>query len=382
MAIIPSTGVELVPEVGQVLQSAGGVVNVYYAPSYFTKDAKINKWARFKPEDYKSDYALSEHERKMNNFSFDVLSITGVITTLFANAANSWAYKLPKGGVNSPYRLGDFRGYNTEAQPPFDYHYIMKTGETINGTADEVWRVVTNAGAEIKMSELVVFEDMNSTGYLFVARKLNGSNYEYIKSSMVSMANDPSTIDCSISFPSAGTWECLFCMGQNISTPIGSRTDLVIMPEGHFTYTLVKKTAFVTITYVSPSLSGVYYNSADYSLHFGSIITLKLKAFDQTVSVPSTEFRFGMIMELYDGGGSLKDYRSEYSTGSYDNIIYSGTQEVTWQVIDFPSPLYLTNYFDQYQLDSASKVRLRIDVQRVSGNGAISMDNVYYDYNL
>jgi hypothetical protein len=154
------------------------------------------------------------------------------------------------------------------------------------------------------------------------------------------------------------------------------------MPEGHFTYTLVKKTAFVTITYVSPSLSDVYYNSADYSLNIGSIITLKLKAFDQTVSVPSTEFQFGMIMELYDGGGSLMDYRSVYSTGGNDNIIYTGTEEVTWIVVDFPLTLSLREYFDESQLKSASKVRLRIDVQRVSGNGAISMNDVYYDYSL
>lgn len=381
MAVIPNTNVNLATNVRDVLLDAGGSVG-NDTLSFFKPAAKINKWAKFKPEDFKSDYALSEHERKQNNFSFDVESIKGVTPTLFDNAANSWVYRLPKGGVDSPYRLGDFRGYNTEAQPPFDYHYIMKTGETINGTADEVWRVITNAGAEIKMSELAVFDNVNATHYMFIARKQNGSSYDYIKSYDVSASGDPSTIDCSISFPSAGTWECLFCMGQNISTPIGSRTDLIIMPEGHFTYTLTKKTAFVKITYDSPSLSDVYYDSASYSLNIGSIITLTLKASDQTVSVPPTELQFGMIMELYDGGGSLMDYRSVYSTGGNDNAIYTGTEAVTWTVVDFPSSLYLRDYFDESQIASASKVRLRIDVQRVSGNGSISMDNVYHDYDI
>lgn len=379
MAVIPDTNVNLATNVRDVLNAAGGSVgnNVI---SFFKPEAKINKWARNKPEDFESDIALSDHERSTNNYSFDVQSITGAITTLFSNAESSWAYRMPKGGKESPYRVGDFRGYNTDAQPPFDYHYIMKTGETISGTSDEVWRVVTNAGAEIKMSDLTLFEDVNATHYLFVARKQNGSNYEYIKSSAVRMDGDPSTIDCSISFPSEGTWECLFCAGQNITTPIASRTDLVIMPEGHFTYTLVKKTAFVKITYVSPSLSDVYYNETDYSLHIGSPINLTLKAFDSSVSVPATEFQFGMIIELYDGGGSLMDYRSAYSTD--DNIVYSGTTQVSWPVINFPTTLYLMNYFDQYQIESASKVRLRIDIRRISGTGSISMDNVYHDYTI
>ena len=47
MAIIPNTEVELVPEVGQVLQGAGGVVDINYAPSYFTESAKINKWSKY-----------------------------------------------------------------------------------------------------------------------------------------------------------------------------------------------------------------------------------------------------------------------------------------------------------------------------------------------
>jgi hypothetical protein len=152
------------------------------------------------------------------------------------------------------------------------------------------------------------------------------------------------------------------------------------MPDGYFTFTLVKKVAFVTITYVSPSLSDVYYNSMDYSLYIGSPIRLKLKAFDPLAPVQSTEFKFGMIMELYDGGGSLMNSNSVYSGN--DEFTYSGVDEMEWQVINFPTYLYLEDYFDKYQIESASKVRLIIDVQKVSGNGAISMNNVYYDYNL
>lgn len=365
-------------DVSDTLNANGGVTSREFS-SFFRASANINKWAYNKPESYDSIFAMSDYERKMNNHGFDVTSITGNVDYLFKNAKNSWTYILPKGGEHSPFRIGDFRGYNPNAKPPFNYGYIMKSGETQTGSTTEVWRVVVNSDAEIKMSNMVVFEDMNASHYMFVARKV--SSGEYIISTKASMSGDPSEIVCSITFPSEGEWKCLFCAGQNTDTPIESRTDLVIMPDGYFTYTLVKKVAFVTISYISPSLSDVYYNSMDYSLNIGSIITLKLKASDQTASVPLTVFRFGMIMELYDEY-SLIESRSVYSTDSNDETDYSGTDEKYWTVVNFPSPLYLKNYFDQDQINRATKVKLTIDVQKVSGNGSISMDNVFYEYNL
>lgn len=377
--ILPRTDLKVL-DVRDTLNANGGVTDNKFS-SLFRKNAKINKWAYNKPESYDSIFAMSDHERKKNNHGFDKESITGTtIEDLFGKAASSWAYILPKGGEHSPFRIGDFRGYNPNAKPPFDYRYIMTEGETYSGTYEGIWRVVVNDEAEIKMSDMSVFEDNNASHYMFVARKSNGNNYEYIKSSMFSMNGDPTTIDCSINFPSDGIWECLFCIGQNTDTPIESRTDLAIMPDGYFTFKLVKKVAFVTITYVSPSLSDVYYNSTDYSLNIGSPIMLTLKASDPLAPVQSTEFKFGMILGLYDGGGSLTYSNSVYSDD--DDFIYSGVDEMEWQVINFPTYLYLTNYFDQYQIESASKVRLTINVQKVSGNGSISMYDVFYEYDL
>lgn len=366
-------------DVSDTLDANGGVTSREFS-SFFRASANINKWAYNKPESYDSIFAMSDHERKMNNHGFDMESITGNIEDLFKKAANSWAYILPKGGEHSPFRIGDFREYNPNAKPPFNYGYIMKSGETQTGSTTEVWRVITNADAEIKMSHMAKFEDMNASHYMFVARKSNGNNYEYIQSSMVIMNGDPTTIDCSINFPSDGTWECLFCIGQNTDTPIESRTDLVIMPDGYFTYKLTKKVAFVTITYVSPNLSDVYYNSTDYSLNIGSPIMLTLKASDPLAPVQSTEFKFGMILGLYDGGGSLTYSNSVYSDD--DDFTYSGVDEMEWRVINFPTYLDLKEYFKQDQINGASKLRLTIDVQKVSGNGSISMYDVFYEYDL
>lgn len=49
--IIPNTDVNLATEVRDVLSDAGGVVNNNLV-SFFTPDANINKWSKYKPVKY------------------------------------------------------------------------------------------------------------------------------------------------------------------------------------------------------------------------------------------------------------------------------------------------------------------------------------------
>lgn len=56
MAIVPNADVDLSSEVGAVLRDAGGSVNINYAPSYFTADARINKFSKRKPVRYRKDF--------------------------------------------------------------------------------------------------------------------------------------------------------------------------------------------------------------------------------------------------------------------------------------------------------------------------------------
>lgn len=373
-----------VHETGNILNSAGGSVNIYQPLTFFTAAAKINKWAKGKPESKKQDTALSDYERSQNNFGFDINSITAVTPTLFSKGSSAWAYILPKGGADSPYRLGDFRGYNPDAKPPFSYDKIMKSDTTTSsGTYTNTWRVERRSDSELKMSDFSIFSDMNSKNYLFVARKkVDTNNYIYVKSSLVSMGNDPSTIDCSITFPSPGEWECMFCMGQNISTEIQARTDLVVMPEGYFKVNLSKVAVYAQITYSYPNLGDCLYNKDEKSWYSGGYFYLNVKAKDANAPVSSTKFKFGFEVQLLDSNGSLLDSRTIYSPEDNDLFTYSGTDEKTWQIIDFPNPLYLTNYFDEDRINNASTLRMTVDVVTVEGSGLVSMNYTSYDYSM
>lgn len=119
MAVIPNTDVN-VQDIGQVLNSAGGSVNVNQPLTYFTASAKINKWAKYKPVVFSQDFPdrSSEWWKADDGWcGFNPVTTTSHINLVknYKSNSNTWDYKLiPQG---KPYRLGDFAGYYTDAQP-------------------------------------------------------------------------------------------------------------------------------------------------------------------------------------------------------------------------------------------------------------------------
>ena len=125
-------------DVRDTLNANGGSVGNELL-SYFTTNAKINKWASFKPESYPKNFDLTADERFSNHYglsmtSYDNLYGSAISVTSgkidISNDKNGFLYKLcmgtlgqfeyilPQGGSSSPYRLGDFRGYNPKAVNP------------------------------------------------------------------------------------------------------------------------------------------------------------------------------------------------------------------------------------------------------------------------
>lgn len=94
----------------------------------------VNKWSRWKPvanpkigNMTASDYAAVYTGVEVSNNGNYGLTIPDVVRTTSINSvpaaiedacANSWEYRKPMGGVNEPFRLGDFRNYYHQAVPP------------------------------------------------------------------------------------------------------------------------------------------------------------------------------------------------------------------------------------------------------------------------
>ena len=132
MAIIPNSEIQLAAEIGQVLNNAGGSVDVYKPLTFFTKEAKNNKWAKYKPHIHPSlfkEYGDYNTEDKCAGLTikYVILSDNGTYTqnavrNLYSDSEN-WSYNLPKGGEKEPFRIVDYRGYQTNSYPLLRANY-------------------------------------------------------------------------------------------------------------------------------------------------------------------------------------------------------------------------------------------------------------------
>ena len=68
------------------------------------KSTKINKWSRYKPVDGAWPGIT---------LGFEIASTNA--TKPAKSHFTQWVYKPPTGGSNSPFRLGDFRGYDHDS---------------------------------------------------------------------------------------------------------------------------------------------------------------------------------------------------------------------------------------------------------------------------
>jgi hypothetical protein len=107
MAILPITGVN-----STIVKEALGAGSHKW--SVLCKHANINKWSRWKPIKSNKDEGITESDLITAHCGLDRDPQTQVIT-----------YNPPRGKAYSePFRIGDFRGYNTLATPPVTVEII------------------------------------------------------------------------------------------------------------------------------------------------------------------------------------------------------------------------------------------------------------------
>lgn len=89
------------------------------------KSSKINVWAKYKPTCYPSPFPDDWYKARDGNYGISVPyynTLKSLYNAYFIegdeNHDNGYAYERPSGGSAEPYRLGDFRGYNSRATSP------------------------------------------------------------------------------------------------------------------------------------------------------------------------------------------------------------------------------------------------------------------------
>lgn len=129
-------------DIRDTLNANGGSVNNDVSTAFKTS-ANINKWSKKKPIRYPKDGTLTDAEFKgtfadnNNGIYYGLKASTKGDFSDIHDATYDYV-GLPVGGQNEPFRLGDFRGYDTKALPtlvclgfPDEWYYNMEISTVI-----------------------------------------------------------------------------------------------------------------------------------------------------------------------------------------------------------------------------------------------------------
>ena len=119
MSVIPNSNINLATNIRDVLNAHGSSCTNDVI-SFFDSRAKINEDSRYKPVSYGKNFDMTDADYYAVNWGFTIPTYANypAMKTAVANG-DTWIYNRPYGGSASPYRLGDFRRYDTDAQVPF-----------------------------------------------------------------------------------------------------------------------------------------------------------------------------------------------------------------------------------------------------------------------
>ena len=132
------------------------------------KSSKINVWAKYKPTDYNAAFSDNWSKGKDGNYGLNItvdnrVSSWSALVAEYSKANNGYSniYKRPSGGATSPYRLGDFRGYNHKAKPEIsDYLAATNYLEDSQISLSVAYNVVTADGDQVSYNAIEAFKDL------------------------------------------------------------------------------------------------------------------------------------------------------------------------------------------------------------------------------
>lgn len=132
------------------------------------KSSKINVWAKYKPTVFPSPFPDDWYKSKDGNYGLNItvdnrVSSWSALVAEYSKANNGYSniYNRPSGGATSPYRLGDFRGYNHKAKPEIsDYLAASNYMEDSQISLSVAYNAVTVDGDQVSYNAIDAFRDL------------------------------------------------------------------------------------------------------------------------------------------------------------------------------------------------------------------------------
>ena len=156
---------------------------------------KINVWAKYKPTVFPSPFPADWYKAKDGNYGLNItvdnrVSSWSALVAEYSKPNNGYSniYIRPSGGATSPYRLGDFRGYNHKAKPEIsDYLAATNYMEDSQISLSVAYNAVTVDGDQVSYKDVEVYKglyfgyvitDMSGKTLKLIATASTTSSYE------------------------------------------------------------------------------------------------------------------------------------------------------------------------------------------------------------
>lgn len=152
------------------------------------KSSKINVWAKYKPTVFPSPFPDDWYKAKDGNYGLNItvdnrVSSWSALVAEYSKANNGYSniYKRPSGGATSPYRLGDFRGYNHKAKPEIsDYLATTNYMEDSQISLSVAYNAVTVDGDQVSYNDIEVYKGLY---FGYVITDISGKTLKLIATS-------------------------------------------------------------------------------------------------------------------------------------------------------------------------------------------------------
>lgn len=132
------------------------------------KNANINVWAKYKPTVYPSPFPDDWYKATDGNYGLNItvdnrVSSWSALVAEYSKPNNGYSniYIRPSGGATSPYRLGDFRGYNHNAKPDIS-DYLAATNYIENSPIllSVAYNTITVDGDQVSYNDVEVYKGL------------------------------------------------------------------------------------------------------------------------------------------------------------------------------------------------------------------------------
>lgn len=382
MAIIPNKDIKDY-RLRDTLNAAGGKTDNEFGSKFRTL-ANINKWSKYKPVKYNKITALSEQEFKLANYGLSNYYMGKTMTPkqlmdLAIQGTDFYPYVPPTGGEESPYRIADFRGYNTDAEPP----YIVQAPNSFEPAQFPAYfgyALYLNPNSELKISDLASFEDViglaQKMGILWTGE--DGLYYLYYSSS----ANIEEGIYLDLEIQDEGTHHFIavwfnWDVSEGNSEITNEAINFVPVPDSYRKVVVTQKQIWGVVSVEWDSLASLYYYKTNGKIQgFATSYPYFTLTFPNGTP-PSCSYRIGLYISVVIDGNQYEGYYW-YD----DEYIYNPPTSDRQIFVNFPTEISLSDVlgFDVVNMDVQS-IKIRLDLERVEGYGFLSYDNMN-EYNV